>query len=160
MINLILAWHNTLDMSLDSTFHIGIHEMNARNIATIYKIIFFVACIWRFYSQYECIYHNNNKKYTNFSSFFFRWPSGNSCKRVQRMRIYICEWWHWLKKISPTATGIITLHDQTDKTSKLINSETKVEHARKINIKKVAEKKMLLVRSYTFIFIYYVWNEY
>lgn len=156
MINLILAWHNTLDMPLDSTLAVGVKE-RVREQRT--KIIFLSPEHDDFYSQYECSYNKN----TNFSPFFFRWPSGWELRSVCGQvcvflyaweRDRVCECGNDSTRHRPQV--YITRQQRRPKTSsKLINSETKVEHARKINIKKVAK-----ALSYTFIFIYYVWTEY
>lgn len=174
MINLILAWLNTLDMPLDSTFPSIATWVRARScprstpptLTSAHRhteIIFLSPEHDDFYSQYECSY----SKSTNFYHFSFddhqlsHTPHTHvrATRNPHPPRSYLSEWVNMamtLQDINRRTHQHKSVYSITrPKTSKLINSETKVEHARKINIKKVAEAP-----SYTFIFIYYVWNEY
>lgn len=93
-----------------------------------------------------------------FFPFFFRWPSG----WAQLEFICMCAW-ECVAMTPQDITSATSVHYTTTtttttaktKTSKLINSKTKVEHARKINIKKVAKASRV---TPLFLFIMYERN--
>lgn len=132
-----------------------------------------VAWTWRFLeTQYECIYN----KSTHFFPFFFRWPLSVESSDMRPFKwmsvsVYACKWMRVAQWHHKTSTRV---HKHTyhrvwytftygararalnrPKTSKLINFETKVEHARKINIKNSSLKHPV---TPLFLFITYETN--
>lgn len=133
-----------------------------------------VAWTWRFLlSQYECIYN----KSTNFSHFSFddhRALSRQTCDHLSEWEwVSDCVWHNDSARPHPNKIHKNTYHRGKEytftyghctrlkrsphrpKTSKPINFETKVEHARKINIKNSSSKHPV---TPIFLFIMYETN--